>query len=184
MSRFLSHIRYNTAAHVVNSTYQTCCKVVLTSLIQSRYNKNVTRLRTQCCNNIVIWWLYRTCWNNLATIMIVSTRLLQVVNSLFQTCWQLGTSSANTTCWRLVGRLATRCEIFTCVVEYKGCVRSPNFPSESDSEGRVQFEVFEKLTSVCFSKLHEKPYYYLLIICMKSLHASITPAHSPTPFKH
>ena len=33
--------------------------------------------------------------------------------------------------------------------------------------GRVQFEVFEKLTSVCFSKLHEKTYYYLLIIYMK-----------------
>jgi hypothetical protein len=33
-----------------------------------------------------------------------------------------------------------------------------------ESEERVQFEVFEKLTSVCFSKLHEKPYYYLLII--------------------
>ena len=33
-----------------------------------------------------------------------------------------------------------------------------------ESDERVQFEVFEKLTSVCFSKLHEKPYYYLLII--------------------
>jgi hypothetical protein len=41
--------------------------------------------------------------------------LRQVVNSLFYTCWQLGTSSANTTCWRLVGRLATRCEIFPLV---------------------------------------------------------------------
>ena len=50
-----------------------------------------------------------------ATSLIISTRLLQVVNKLFQTCWQLGTSSANTSCWRLVGRLATRCEIFTCV---------------------------------------------------------------------
>jgi hypothetical protein len=30
--------------------------------------------------------------------LIISTRLLQVVNSLFQTCWKLGTSSANTTC--------------------------------------------------------------------------------------
>jgi hypothetical protein len=28
-----------------------------------------------------------------------------------------------------------------------------------DSEGRVQFEVFEKLTSVSFPKLHEKSYY-------------------------
>ena len=27
-----------------------------------------------------------------------------------------------------------------------------------------QFEVFEKLTSVCFSKLYEKTYYYLLLI--------------------
>jgi hypothetical protein len=26
------------------------------------------------------------------------------VNSLYQTCWQLGTNSANTTCWRLVSR--------------------------------------------------------------------------------
>jgi hypothetical protein len=65
-----------------------------------KYNKNVTRLTKQGCNNIVISRLYRTC-------LIVSTRLLQVVNSLFQTCWQLGTSSANTTCWWLDGRLAT-----------------------------------------------------------------------------
>ena len=36
-------------------------------------------------------------------------------NSLFQICWQLATSRANTTCWRLVCRLATSCEIFTCV---------------------------------------------------------------------
>ena len=28
-------------------------------------------------------------------------------------------------------------------------------------------KVFEKLTSVCYFKLHEKPYYYLLIIYMK-----------------
>jgi hypothetical protein len=118
-------------------------------------NKNVTRLTTQGCNNTVISRLYRTCWINLVTSLImiflcwcnctqvnmmlvmllwvyihtgqawkicpatvgiepiISTRLfIQIVNSLFQTCWQLGTSSANTTCWRLVGRLATRCEIF------------------------------------------------------------------------
>jgi hypothetical protein len=72
---------------------------------------------TQGCNNIVMSWLYRTCWNNLLTSLIISRRFLQVVNSLFQTCWQLGTSSANTTCWRLVGRLATRCEIFTRVTK-------------------------------------------------------------------
>jgi hypothetical protein len=59
--------------------------------------------------------IIRTCWNNFATSLIMPSSLLQVVNSLFHTCWQLGTSSANTTCWRLVGRLATRCEIFTRV---------------------------------------------------------------------
>ena len=41
-----------------------------------------------------------------------------------------------------------------------------------ESEGRVQFDVFEKLTSVCFFKLHEKPYYYLLIIYMKKIRVS------------
>ena len=60
-------------------------------MIQSWYNKNVTSLTTQGCNNIAISWLYRTCWNNLATSPIIATRLLQVVNGLFQTCWQLGT---------------------------------------------------------------------------------------------
>jgi hypothetical protein len=30
--------------------------------------------------------------------------------------------------------------------------------------GRVLFEVFEKLTSACLSKFHEKSCYYLLII--------------------
>ena len=56
--------------------YQTCSNVVLTSLIRSWYNNNVTRLMTQGCNNIVISWLHRTCWNNLATSLIISTRLL------------------------------------------------------------------------------------------------------------
>jgi hypothetical protein len=49
-------------------------------------NKNATRLTTQGCNNTAISRLYRTCWNNLVTSLIISTRLLQIVNSLFQTC--------------------------------------------------------------------------------------------------
>jgi hypothetical protein len=93
---------------------QGCSNKSDTVMIQVWYS-HVTRLTTQGCNNIVISWLHRTCWNNLATSLIISTRLLQFVNSLFQTCWQLGTSSAKTTCWRLVGRLATRCKIFACV---------------------------------------------------------------------
>jgi hypothetical protein len=61
----------------------------------------VSRLMTQCCNNIVISWLYQICWNNPATSLIISMRLqmLQIVDSLFHTSWQLGASSANTTCW-------------------------------------------------------------------------------------
>jgi hypothetical protein len=45
--------------------------------------------------------------------------LLQIVNSLFQTCYnKLGTSSVKTTCWQLVNRLVTTC-LQTC---YKLCV--------------------------------------------------------------
>jgi hypothetical protein len=60
--------------------YQTCCKVVLTSLIQSWYSKNVTNLTTQDCNNIVISWLYRTCYKVVLTSLIQSwynKRMLQ-----------------------------------------------------------------------------------------------------------
>jgi hypothetical protein len=55
------------------------------------------------------WWhkvvtilLYHDC------IRLVGKTLQQVV---VHTCWQLGTSSANTTCWQLVGRLATYVKI-------------------------------------------------------------------------
>jgi hypothetical protein len=44
---------------------------------------NINKLVTSCLNNlynIVILWLYRTCWNNLATSLIISTSLLQAVN--------------------------------------------------------------------------------------------------------
>jgi hypothetical protein len=103
-------------------------------------NKNVTRLTTQGCNNIVISWLYRTCWNNLVTSLVISTKLLQIVNSLFQTCWQLGTNSAGTTCWQtcynmwdfcvymtqvffLLVPLARGCMIFAEVVNTNLCVQ-------------------------------------------------------------
>jgi hypothetical protein len=44
-----------------------------------------------------------------------------------------------------------------------------------ESEGRVEFEVSEKLTSVCFFKLHEKP--YLLITYMKKLCSHVRKSH-------
>jgi hypothetical protein len=57
----------------------------------------------------------------------MASSLLQVVNSLFQTCYnKLGTSSANTTCWQLVNRLVTTCLqtcnnlcVFMCVTSAK-----------------------------------------------------------------
>ena len=54
--------------------------------------------------------------NNLATSLIISTRLLQVVNSSFQTRWQLGTNSANTTCWRLVGWFEKMWDFYVIII--------------------------------------------------------------------
>ena len=55
-----------------------------------------------------------------------SDNINKVVTSLFHTCWQLGTSSENTTCWRLVGRVATRCAIFTRVHYGSTCTSAEN----------------------------------------------------------
>jgi hypothetical protein len=93
VTRLFQQVWYS---HDITRMLQGCSNKSDTVMI----NKNVTRLTTQGCNNIVISWLYRTCWNNPATSLIIR--------------WQVGTSSANTTCWRLVGRLATRCETFAC----------------------------------------------------------------------
>ena len=64
--------------------------------------------------------MIKTCWNSLVTGLIMPSSLLQVVNCLFQTCYNKpGTSSANTTCWQLVNRLVTTCLqtcVFTCVL--------------------------------------------------------------------
>jgi hypothetical protein len=82
----------------------------ITRMLQGSPHKVVTILLFHDCIGLVGTTLQRTS-------LIMPSSLLQVVNSFFQTCWQLGTSSANTTCWRLVGRLATRCETFACVVQ-------------------------------------------------------------------
>jgi hypothetical protein len=85
--------------------YQTCHKVVLTSLIQSWQ---------QGCNNTAISWLCRTCWNNLVTSLIISTRLLQIVNSLFQTCWQLGQAVRAQLIDGLLADLLQRWDFYSC----------------------------------------------------------------------
>jgi hypothetical protein len=82
------------------------------------YSHDMTKMLRGWRHKVVTILLYHDCFRLLgttfATSLIISTRLLQVVNSLFRTCWQLGTSSANTTCRQRVGRLATRREIFAC----------------------------------------------------------------------
>jgi hypothetical protein len=63
--------------------------------------------------------------NNFATSLIMPSSLLQVVKQLVPNLLQqLGTSSVNTTCWRLVNRFITTCLqtcynlcVFTCVVD-------------------------------------------------------------------
>jgi hypothetical protein len=74
------------------SCLTTCNKLdgiikLVTSLLQSYSwcNKNVARLTTQVCNNIAITWLHQTCWNNLATSLIIYQ---QGCYMLLTTCWQ------------------------------------------------------------------------------------------------
>jgi hypothetical protein len=75
----------------------------------------VSDLLEQPCNILVISWLYQTCWNNLATSPIISTR---TVNKLFQTCWQLGTSSHNfsTTRWQTCYKMW---DVFGCTEDMR-----------------------------------------------------------------
>ena len=105
--------------------------------LQTNWCKSVRKLSASCvrtaCSYVVATSLEQPV-NNLLTV--VSTSLIQpghckkqycyittasdlleqqIVNSLLHTCWQRGASSANTTCCRLVDRLATSCEIFAFV---------------------------------------------------------------------
>ena len=103
------------SCHQVWNNLLTTCNIVadfvrlVTSLIQQIcYNHNITILLQPCFVNLETfllyryhsyYQLYRICSNNLVTSLIMSSSLLQVVNSLFQTCSNKhGTSSANTSC--------------------------------------------------------------------------------------
>ena len=93
---------------VWNKLLKTCNNLVdiirlVTRLFQQGcYNHDITILLQPCvviCSILVISRLYQTCSNNHVTSLIMPSSLLQVVNNLFQTCYnKLGTSSANTTC--------------------------------------------------------------------------------------
>ena len=76
---------------------------------------NIFSLHLQDCNNIVISWLYQTCWNNLAAGLIISTRVVtwdkQCKYNLFTFSWQ--------TCYKLWN--------FSVCVELAGPIKSkPN----------------------------------------------------------
>ena len=111
------------SSHLVTSLPTSCQQVVFVLLVpscQQVWNKLWTT-----CNNLVdiirlvarLFWqvrymrvdnlvtslLYHGCNKLVNTVFVTrltmpSSLLLQVVNSLFQTCYKLGTSSANTTC--------------------------------------------------------------------------------------
>jgi hypothetical protein len=77
-------------------------QVVPTKLIQAV--RNYKLLRT-CCHQLnVIRADYQTCWNNLLRVCWPRQPCYKMIKNLFQTCQQLGTSSANT----LVDNLAVR----------------------------------------------------------------------------
>jgi hypothetical protein len=78
--------------------------------------------------------MYRTCWNNLATSLIISTRLLQIVNRLFQTCW------------RLVDQLVTRCEMFACVFDICCMITAWRRNGAKTQKGFKSFKTLKNIT--------------------------------------
>jgi hypothetical protein len=72
-------------------------QVVPTRLIQAVRNK---LLRT-CCHQLLTWREYQTCWDNLLRVCWPHQSRYKMITSLeqvFQTCQQVETSGANTSC--------------------------------------------------------------------------------------
>jgi hypothetical protein len=71
-------------------------------------NKTNTAVRNKLLYELVVINLLTTCYvqtisdllEQLVAILLTSLTLLQNGNNLFHTCQQLGTSSANTSCWQ------------------------------------------------------------------------------------
>ena len=78
----------------VDNKFVTTCWQLVTNLtaisdllqgcMQTCCSKIVRKLTAQDCNNIVVSWLFQSCWSNLVASLLVPSSLLQVVNSLFQ----------------------------------------------------------------------------------------------------
>ena len=79
--------------------YQTCYKVVLTTLIQTCCNKVVTNLTTRDCEKIVLSSLHQSCWNNFVTNLISPS-----------ICYKLLTTSPATWNKQCEHNLSTACE--------------------------------------------------------------------------
>jgi hypothetical protein len=93
--------------------------MVSSDLLQGFSNKSDTVMIQQECYKVDDTRLQQYCYIMTVSHLLEqpckksdSINLLQVVNSLFQTCWQIGTSSAKTTCWQ------------TCYKMWDFCVRS------------------------------------------------------------
>jgi hypothetical protein len=106
-SRFWNASSHSICPTICNKFGTNCSQLVrslmaLSDLLQSCSNKSDTVIIQQECYKVEGTKLQQYCY-----IMTVLDLLEQpcnrLVNSLFQTCWQLGISSVNTTCWRLVG---------------------------------------------------------------------------------
>jgi hypothetical protein len=107
---------------------QYCYIMTVSDLLEQPCYKsdNINKLVTSCINNlynIVISWLYQTCWNNLATSLIIFvTSCLNnlyniVISWLYQTCWNnLATSLIIST--SLLQAVSTTCTILL----YHDCI--------------------------------------------------------------
>ena len=113
---------------------------------------------------------------NMATKSESGQKHIYARKQQFYCCIKIGTSSSSGLTippglWRLFDSgFRHICNSKLSSAIWKKKCTSEFFKSPSklhDSKGRVQFEVFENPSSVCFSKLQEKTHYYVLIIYMK-----------------
>jgi hypothetical protein len=119
-------------------------------------------------------------------MLITPSSLLQVVNSLFQTCCnKLGTSSASTTCWQLVNRCVTTC-LQTC---YKLCVftravssllfstywwfLAEQFPGSQIWRTRTQREALLKQNNITLSRSRSAEQVNYALLTQWSVHVSL-----------
>ncbi len=102
---------------------------------------------------------YQTCWKNLLVVsLLASSTLSQDDNSLFQACkQQLGTSSANTSCWQAVRFCAcsTACSSsWRRTRHYLNAQSSPNWFIENDTHHREAIMQYFQYFYPCLHDLY------------------------------